>query len=72
MTVLDACKYDQWDNRSLSSMDIQRCKYGFCTDGTTLPGHYACICSAGYTGLNCETGESMLLYLLGRLSSFLK
>ena len=43
-----------------SSTDIDEClgischNGGTCTDGVN---EYTCECAAGYTGMNCETGE---------------
>ena len=48
------------------STDIDECLVischngGTCTDGVN---EYTCECVAGYTGMNCETGEQFLDYM---------
>ena len=45
-------------------VDIDECKSSSCQNGascTDAINSYTCACVAGYTGVNCETGECMLL-----------
>ena len=40
--------------QDINECQSQPCHHGNCTDGVNS---YKCACSAGYTGVNCETGK---------------
>src|SRR6218665_1895358 len=54
--VLDACTYDETNERLVAALNIVRCQNGgFCKNGNITAGAYDCDCQAGFTGTRCET-----------------
>ena len=46
-------------------VDINECSSNPCMNGATCTdavNSYTCACVAGYTGLNCETGQFTIIY----------
>ena len=46
----------------IDDCDLDHCLYGDCVDGVDS---YTCDCDSGFTGVNCETGET--IFRLNRL-----
>lgn len=58
ISVLDACVYDQSNERLVQNEGITRClNSGHCVNGNVTAGNYDCECADGYTGTKCETGN---------------
>ena len=52
-------------NRSLSLLDIDECASDPCQNGGTCSDQengYECICAAGFTGTNCDSGKKLGQY----------
>lgn len=56
----------------MSSLDIDECTFNTCKNGATcmdLLNDYQCLCDAGYTGKNCESGKYYtFISLVGKMA----
>ena len=55
------CECDMYDNYVIMLADVTECSNNPCMYGARcieMNGSYRCECAAGYTGINCETGQS--------------